>query len=305
MNSNLPYKPSPLSFNSPRASPFRRPSSPGSPTTAIRSSTPPANSPGRGHTPVTSPSKLNQSYTVGDNDEALTEDDQPVSPAKSPRWREPPVSPTKGAAAAARNSFSSQISARSLRLNIVGNDTLSKLPASQVRDMREAFQVLDRDNDGSVNRDDVADVLSNLGQDPSSTATAQYFPAGAAQTMNLPTFLNTLSGLLAPLSSQKELLNAFAAFDDDDSGQVDVAELRDALLHTNPDIGESPLTEREVDEVLSGFTGRRAFGGRAKQAFSGQKRGDVFYYEDFVGSIMGSSDNGNGSNSAAKPPPAT
>jgi EF-hand domain len=120
--------------------------------------------------------------------------------------------------------------------------------------------------------------------------------------MNLPTFLSTLSTLLAPLSSQKELLNAFAAFDDDDSGQVDVAELRDALLHTNPDIGESPLTEREVDEVLNGFTGRRAFGGRGKLAgLKGQKRGEVFHYQDFVGSIMGSSDNGNGSNSAANP----
>jgi Ca2+-binding EF-hand superfamily protein len=29
--------------------------------------------------------------------------------------------------------------------------------------MREAFQVLDRDNDGNVDRADVADVLSNLG----------------------------------------------------------------------------------------------------------------------------------------------
>lgn len=160
MNSNLPYKPSPLSFNSPRASPFRRPSSPGSPTTAIRASTP-TSSPGRGHTPVTSPSKLNQSYTVGDHEQTSTEDDQPVSAPKSPRWREPPVSPTKGAPG--RNSFSSPLGVRSPRLNIVGNDTLSRLPPSQVRDMREAFQVLDRDNDGNVNRDDVADVLSNLG----------------------------------------------------------------------------------------------------------------------------------------------
>lgn len=120
--------------------------------------------------------------------------------------------------------------------------------------------------------------------------------------MNLPTFLSTLSTLLAPMSSQKELLNAFAAFDDDDSGQVDVAELRDALLNTNPDSGESPLTEREVDEVLNGFTGRRAFGGRGKLAgLNGQKRGEVFYYQDFVGSIMGSSDNGNGANDAANP----
>ena len=55
------------------------------------------------------------------------------------------------------------MSARSVRTNAVGSDALSKLPASQVRDMREAFQVLDRDNDGNVNRDDVADVLSNLG----------------------------------------------------------------------------------------------------------------------------------------------
>lgn len=161
MNSNLPYKPSPLSFNSPRTSPFRRPSSPGSPTTAIRASTP-ASSPGRGLTPVTSPSKLNQTYTVGENEEALAEDEQPVtSTPKSPRWREPPVSPTKGAPG--RNSSSSPMSARSVRTNAVGSDTLSKLPASQVRDMREAFQVLDRDNDGNVNRDDVADVLSNLG----------------------------------------------------------------------------------------------------------------------------------------------
>jgi hypothetical protein len=113
--------------------------------------------------------------------------------------------------------------------------------------------------------------------------------------MNMPTFLNTLSTLLAPLSSQKELLNAFIAFDDDDSGQVDVAELRDALLHTNPEAGESPLTEREIDEVLNGFTGRRAFGGRGKSAgLNGVKRGDVFRYQEFVGSIMGGTDQGNG-----------
>lgn len=111
--------------------------------------------------------------------------------------------------------------------------------------------------------------------------------------MNLPTYLNALSSLLAPLSSRKELLNAFAAFDDDDSGQVDIAELRDALLHTSPEAGESPLTEREVDDVLGGFAGRRAFGGKGRSAgLNGAKRSEVFHYPDFVGSVMGASDNG-------------
>jgi len=33
-----------------------------------------------------------------------------------------------------------------------------------MREIREAFQVLDRDNDGLVNKDDVADVLMNIGE---------------------------------------------------------------------------------------------------------------------------------------------
>ena len=40
-----------------------------------------------------------------------------------------------------------------------------KLPPAQLREIREAFQVLDRDNDGQVNRDDVADILRDLGMD--------------------------------------------------------------------------------------------------------------------------------------------
>jgi hypothetical protein len=91
------------------------------------------------------------------------------------------------------------------------------------------------------------------------------------------------------MSSSQELLNALAAFDDDDNGQIDVAELRDALLHTAPEDGVVPLTERQIDEVLSGFTGRRAFG--AKSGGMG-KRAEVFQYHDFVRSIVGG-DNGN------------
>lgn len=170
--------------------------------------------------------------------------------------------------------------------------------------------MLDRDNDGSVNRDDVADVLVNIGmyqtRNPlavkgyltdlrsglNSSAITQFFPPGAPQTINFPTFLNTLSDLVSPLSSRQELVNALAAFDDDDSGQVDVNELRDALLNTSPEEGEQPLTEREIDEVLSGFTGRRVFGGKSSKAAGGGKRGEVFRYQEFVDSIMGGTENG-------------
>lgn len=111
-----------------------------------------------------------------------------------------------------------------------------------------------------------------------------FFPPSTPQTVTLPAYLNSLASLLSSLSPSSELLNAFSAFDEDDSGQVDLAELRDALLHTSPEPGEKPLTERDVDSVMNGFTGRRAF---SKQSSSMGKRGEVFKYQEFVANITG------------------
>jgi Ca2+-binding EF-hand superfamily protein len=103
--------------------------------------------------------------------------------------------------------------------------------------------------------------------------------------MSMAAFLSTLSISLAALSPSSELLSAFSAFDDDDSGQVDLAELRDALLHTAPEAGERALTEMEVDKVVNGFTGRRAFSKSIPSGFN--KKGEVFKYQEFVHSVVG------------------
>lgn len=45
------------------------------------------------------------------------------------------------------------------------------------------------------------------------------------------------------------------------------------------------MTEREIDTVINGFTGRRAFG---KYSSSGMgKRGEVFKYQEFVSGLQG------------------
>lgn len=58
------------------------------------------------------------------------------------------------------------MAARTSVTGVTSTDAASKLPSNQVREIREAFQVLDRDNDGLVNKDDLADVLTNLGKLP-------------------------------------------------------------------------------------------------------------------------------------------
>ncbi|KAF1913941.1 hypothetical protein BDU57DRAFT_408125, partial [Ampelomyces quisqualis] len=178
----------------------------------------------------------------------------------------------------------------------VTSDALSKLPPALLHSMRESFSVLDRDNDGHVNSADVADMLSQLGLSATPSALATYF--NGAQSINLATFLNTLSDLLSGLSRSSELSAAFEAFDDGDDGQIDLAELKDALLHTAPEPGEPKLTEREIDMVVEGFSGRRAFGKGGK----GLGRGDIFRYHEFMASLTGGSggaENGQGTTAPA------
>ncbi len=150
---------------------------------------------------------------------------------------------------------------------------------------------------------------------------APFFPPGEAQTMTLAVFLNSIAASLASMSPREELLSALSAFDDDDSGQVDLGELRDALLHTPPEDAPhaagvngagamAPLTPAEVDKIVRDFSGRRAFSKHAVAATAGGighghghggssagRRGEVFRYRDFVNSILG----GNGAGGAADP----
>ena len=238
---------------------------------------------------MTSPSKLKQSFTAEDDD-----DDEPnVRPRTARSQTEPPTSPTKNSTFSlkdmSRDSKAFQSSAGSTQ-----SDNLTKLPPQLLYSMREAFSVLDSNSTGFITPGSVMETLSSLGLQDSINPSS-FFPPNQAQQISLPQFLNSLANVLVTLSPQQELLNAFSAFDDDDSGQVDIAELKDALVNTAPDPGERPLTNRDVDSALEGFTGRRVFARNAvgiagvKSLGSGpsKKNGDVFRYQEFVGNLKG------------------
>lgn len=160
-------------------------------------------------------------------------------------------------------------------------DALAALPPALLHSLRESFSVLDRSNRGTVTRDDVAATLAELGLSSNSADLAAFFPhSGGAQSLNISAYLQTAAAGLQLLDRPDELLAAFAAFDSDDSGQINGAELRDALLGLAPEPGERRLTASEVDSVLSGFTARR----REGRALG---KGEVFRYQEFVNACHG------------------
>lgn len=145
------YKPSPLGYGSPRSSPFRRPESPASP------------SPLRQTTPLATPSKAGHA-SIGSRfaDSSTT---TPTMETRIPRGDEP---------GSAKQPFTQQnASPVTARRAAANGNALSQLQPTQVRTLREGFQILDRDGDGVVNRDDVADMLTQLGTNwPASTLVA-------------------------------------------------------------------------------------------------------------------------------------
>ncbi|KAK7225554.1 hypothetical protein V2G26_013557 [Clonostachys chloroleuca] len=274
------FKPSALGYGSPptRSSPFRRAESPASP------------SPLRQTTPTTSPTKGAAGPLNGTSRFAI-----PTTPTSSNRennWT--PRGPTTPVREMGSPFQRAPVAHTPPSQPLGHGNSLSQLQPAQVTMLRDSFQILDRDCDGIVNREDVADMLHQLGLPSNPSDVSHFFPPSQPQTIALAAFLNSLADKLAALSASSELMSAFSAFDEDDSGQVDLADLRDALLNTAPEPGERPLTAAELDKVINGFTGRRAFN-KNMNAQLGAKRGDVFRYQEFVNSIMGSNGGSGGS----------
>ena len=126
------------------------------------------------------------------------------------------------------------------------------------------------------------DSPSSIGLDTSSGSLSAYFPASVPHPLPLPVYLSQLSSLLAPISPPQELLAALSAFDDDDTGQVDVNDLIDAVANSRPEDGGRSMSRKEVESVMEGFVGRRAFGGFST---SNKNRNDVFRYREWVSSL--------------------
>ncbi|KAL2277631.1 hypothetical protein FJTKL_15238 [Diaporthe vaccinii] len=156
-------------FGSSRSSPFRRPESPASPS-PLRHSTPTASPAKSGQT--SNSSRFAASTPTGTT-ESLTPRGQTNTQQPSPEmFGSPRVQRPAPVTTASSTSITGHSSA------------LSQLQPAQVRTLREGFQILDRDSDGTVNREDVADMLNQLGR---STGNTHAAPNKSAQGCNVLT----------------------------------------------------------------------------------------------------------------------
>ena len=113
----------------------------------------------------------------------------------------------------------------------------------QIQEFKEAFNMIDQNRDGFIDKEDLHDMLASLGKDP----TDEYLEAmmnEAPGAINFTMFLTLFGERLQGTDPEDVIKNAFGCFDEENNGVLHEDRLRE-LLTTMGD----RFTDEEVDEM--------------------------------------------------------
>ncbi|KAL4623634.1 myosin regulatory light polypeptide 9-like [Arapaima gigas] len=115
---------------------------------------------------------------------------------------------------------------------------------SQIQEFKEAFNMIDQNRDGFIDKEDLHDMLASLGKNPSDEY-LEGMMSEAPGPINFTMFLTMFGERLNGTDPEDVIRNAFACFDEEGSGVIHEDHLRE-LLTTMGD----RFTDEEVDELF-------------------------------------------------------
>merc|ERR1712002_505713 len=114
----------------------------------------------------------------------------------------------------------------------------------QIQEFKEAFNMIDQNRDGFIDKEDLHDMLASLGKDPTDRYLEDMMKE-APGPINFTMFLTMFGEKLNGTDPEEVIRNAFACFDDDNSGKLNEEYLRE-LLTTMGD----RFTDDQVDDMF-------------------------------------------------------
>ena len=87
----------------------------------------------------------------------------------------------------------------------------------QLQELKEAFNLLDRDRDGLIGASDLEGVFSSLGKNTNNDLIKEMLDESNGP-LNFTMFLTLFADRMTNTDNENVILSAFAVFDDDKSG---------------------------------------------------------------------------------------
>ena len=129
-----------------------------------------------------------------------------------------------------------------------GSNILENLTDEQIAEFKEAFQIFDKEGDGSITTKELGTVMRSLGQNPSDDEIRQMIidvDEDKSETIDFKEFLGLMAKKMKENDSEDELIEAFKVFDRDGNGKISAHELRYVMLSSGED-----LTEQDIQEMV-------------------------------------------------------
>lgn len=126
------------------------------------------------------------------------------------------------------------------------------LTAQQISELKEAFQLFDRDGDGTISTDELGIVLRSIGQNPTD-AQIEAMIAEVDDDKNgyceYDEFLLLMSKKMNDSQMDEEMMEAFKTFDDKGKGYISYNDLKRVLKSYNENLSdeEVKLMFKETD----------------------------------------------------------
>ena len=96
-----------------------------------------------------------------------------------------------------------------------GSNILENLTDEQIAEFKEAFQIFDKDGDGSITTKELGTVMRSLGQNPSDDKIRQMIidvDEDNSETIDFKEFLGLMAKKMKENDSEDELIEAFKMF---------------------------------------------------------------------------------------------
>lgn len=115
---------------------------------------------------------------------------------------------------------------------------------AQIQEFKEAFNMIDQNRDGFIDKEDLHDMLASLGKNPDDPYLDSMMNE-APGPINFTMFLTLFGERLQGTDPEDVIKNSFACFDEENKGFIPEEQLRE-LLTT---IGDR-FSDEDVDDLL-------------------------------------------------------
>ncbi|KAH3710102.1 myosin regulatory light chain 12B-like isoform X3 [Dreissena polymorpha] len=156
------------------------------------------------------------------------------------------------------------------RLQRLTSNVFAMFDQAQIQEFKEAFNMIDQNRDGYVDKDDLQDIMISLGKDPSDEYLEKMI-AEAPGPINFTMFLTLFGERLNGTDPEEVIRNAFACFDERHTGLVGEEYFRECMMTMGDRWSEemvddlflrSPIKQGQLDYVE--FTRTLKHGSRDK-----------------------------------------